>query len=464
MKRTVQTVYRQSPDNINMSRAKNNATLTHLLSEDVITLFNTQQRVLHDLITADSPSALSSSGKGRAMLLDGLYSILFSFQQTHINGRALFLFELQDSCAAANDWWRLSERLESFLENLSKEYPFLAAIEENVSSSSEKSSAQMVFRLGSELVSMLSQDSVQAAERVQLFILREVKQSSIPNDLFSLSWERDWTHNEVVIDLVNTFDRYLKNIQGYLFSDFLYHKVVISTAKALECFYVKSLVEKADSVSRRRRNDGNRFHTRSSECLQPFHNFKRVLIRMFDDIDIIRDFINEKATASTVLQRIVADELHILELIHECLGATDDWTSLESFILVIHKRTGADRMVTRYFVGDLWLVLSLGRRHDQKQIKGTLKALDPDLQMISSKLKQQRLAVPQQRQQPLGLGACIRLDEMLKNMYEDRIAQGILPLCWACIPKEQVTGEDELVVVKKLRSMSRTLAEMKLPK
>jgi len=58
------------------------------------------------------------------------------------------------------------------------------------------------------------------------------------------------------------------------------------------------------------------------------------------------------------------------------------------------------------------------------------------------------------------LPSFVRLDEMLKAMYEDRLVHGALPACWMCLPKEEVdVGGD--IVAKKIRKLTRNLAELK---
>jgi hypothetical protein len=48
---------------------------------------------------------------------------------------------------------------------------------------------------------------------------------------------------------------------------------------------------------------------------------------------------------------------------------------------------------------------------------------------------------------------------MLKVMYEDRLAQGVLPACWTCLPKVEAEADD--IVVKQIRSITRKMAELK---
>ena len=181
--------------------------------------------------------------------------------------------------------------------------------------------------------------------------------------------------------------------------------------------------------------------------------------------------------------------MSILETIHECLqttlidennnnnnvGTMDGCTeslsssssSLESFIVVLHKRTGANTMVTRFFMSDLWL-LSNSQMNQRGIIRKTVDNLKNDLQLVTTNMMmisdqqqstttagtrcnyQTRNVLSPLRQRPIRnandtmtaiLVVVPKLDEMLRNLYEDRMAQGILPLCWTtCLPSTSSRG------------------------
>ena len=315
-----------------------------------------------------------------------------------------------------------------------------------VDAAAEEWPAARVRRVAADLVLLFSQDAVLAAEQVQLFCMRSIHRSSIRGDLFSVSWEEDWTHNEVAVAMVHTFDDYLTDCRAYLATGFLYQKAIVVSAKAAVCCYVRCLIEKADAATRRRRN-----RDRVSAERNPFRSRKRALIRMQDDIDIIiRDFFRDKVKDSPASLRIVASETFILSLIHECLCVTD-LASLETFIVVIHKRTGADALVTTDFVGDLWLLVA--HQSGKRQIDRALAVLGPDLRMVSDGMKQQS---PANNSTEMSF-AC--LSDMLRVMYEDRIAQGVLPICWPFLPKVHAAGNE--VVAEKIRVFTRNIAELR---
>lgn len=417
-----------------IAQSETNGTLTTSLAEDIFSLLQLQERVLAGFLVA---SKLLKTRKGCSMLVTGLLSILTSLQQTQQRHKILLLTTLEDSCAAANDFWRISEMMEGFSDHLMQTYPFLANAEDEWPAAS-------VRRLAADLVRQFSLDAVHAAERVHVFGMRSMNQSKIPTDLFSPSWEHDWTHNEVMSAMVETLEDYLADCRVYLATEFLYHKAVVVCSRAAVCCYIRCLIEKADTVTRRRRH-------RERPKGKPFGSRKRALIRMQDDIHMLREFFCDKAVGSGALKRIVMGEISVLELIHECLGVTDS-ASLETFIVVIHKRTGADSLVTRYFVGDLWLLVA--KKSGQRQVDLALATLEPDLQMVSNGMKERS---PKERSAEVSF---VCLGDMLRAMYEDRIAQDVLPICWPFLPKiEQAEGTK--IVTEKVRVLTRNIAELR---
>jgi hypothetical protein len=407
--------------------------LTTALPEDLFMLINSQTNVLVEFLNEEQGLA-AGDDKAKTYLVEGLSFMFQILKQAQSMSRILFLTTLDDSCAAANDFFRIAERLENYLDGLSKRFPCLASSDEKV---------QM---MGSDLVTLYSHDAVFAAERSQVFVMRRVQSSSIPSDFFSKAWENDWTSNEVCLSMTDIFENHLLNVQRRLCNDYLYQKALVVAAKAMVCFYVRCLVEKADSVNQRRRNDSRSGLDRDHESFASHH---RALLRIADDVTLMTEFWKDRVNENAALWRMIVNDLGILELIIECLG-TKDTTDLESFILVIHQRTGADMLVTRYFVADLWLLM--GHRMAKTFVKETVLQLQPDLEMVTTGMRERSGTLSSKEV------SFVRLDEMLKALYEDRVAQGILPACWACLPKVENEGNE--LVVKKIRSLARNLVEM----
>jgi hypothetical protein len=168
---------------------------------------------------------------------------------------------------------------------------------------------------------------------------------------------------------------------------------------------------------------------------------------------------------------MLAGEMWILEVIHEylvqqeqmnllkCTGTdnlnsnrTDSFaTVIESLIVVLHKHTGGNATVTRYFVSDLWLI-SDAPLAQLEIIQQTLNKLQPDLRLVSSHLSllphkqlaemheikhdRQRSILhshhsPHQTLQDASVMYLMtgQLEEMLKAVYNERSRHGIGPLC-----------------------------------
>jgi hypothetical protein len=276
--------------------------------------------------------------------------------------------------------------------------------------------------------------------------MHAVNRTRLPSALFSVSWEDAWTHNEVALKLVDAVDNYLVNIERFLGNELLYNKTLVTACRALVCFYVRCLVEKADSVSRRRRNRDRLCHAGEK---RPFQYPKRALIRMLGDIHVLKEYFLGKAKENTAVTRIVSNEIYILELIHECLDANDA-DFLENFIVVIHKRTGADTLVTRHFVADLFLLMN-----QERQLQQTVSLLQQDLHMVSQGMKERK----SEKKVELSL---VNLDEMLRAMYEDRIVQGTLPLCWTCLPKVEAEDGSSEVVSAQIRAITRGFVDLRM--
>ena len=421
--------------------------LTTSLPEDVFSLLKNDAAVLEEIVFNKKTGVRDDSKTGAALWIDCMLHVFYVFKQLQLQNRLVFVMaSLFDTCAASNDFLRMSEMMEALIKDLTVKHAFLRQ-----PSSGEDSSNLLVatfHREGQALVASLIQDAVMAAERTHVFIIREVQSTSIPLDFFGYSWEEEWTQNEVAGALIDLCDENLNKIKRYLLNEYLYQKAVIVTQKAVICFYVRCLVNKADTVTRRRRN---RERIRLTGEMQPFRDHDRALRRMADDIKSIKQSFQGKVDGNTTMLRILADDISVLEIVQECLAANEA-ESLESFIVVIHKRTGADPLVTRFFVGDLWTLTT--DKRGRSILKQTMKDLKPDLQMVTTRMQE---VVTTQEEKNLSF---VRMDCMLKALYEDRVAQNILPACWGCLPKVEASEGNE-VVVEQIRTFTRNVVEMK---
>jgi hypothetical protein len=402
-------------------QSKTSGALSTSLSVDVFSLIGIQRDVLHDFLVSHK---MLSTKEGDIMLVDGLLFTFRELKQTQFDHHSVFLATLEASCAAANDFFRMSELMETVIVDLIKTYPFLEKPEDDCQ-------AAVLLRECSELVGIFTQDSVYAAERTHVFILQAVNSSSIQSDLFSEEWEDNWTSNEVAVAMAKLFDRDLVDIQRFLCDEFLYHKAVVGAAKALVCFYVHCLIEKAHYV-RCQRKLRNRIVMHRDQ--QVFRDHERALQRMHGDITVLCVFILDKVKGHNAPGRIVINEFSFLELIHEWLRSKD-LASRESLTIAIHKRI-MDASVTRQFIGDLW---QLSERQDGK---GLIYRAIASLEPCGSKER------PDESKSETSI---VSLEEMMRGIYKGGIVSRLVPMSRSVIPSIRIVGRK--FVVKQIRTV-----------
>jgi hypothetical protein len=393
-----------------VTQSKTTGALSTTLAADVFSLIGIQREVLHDFLVSHE---MLSTKEGEIMLVDGLLSTFRELKQTQLDHHSVFLGTLESSCAAANDFFRMSELMEAVMVDLIRAYPFLKNPEDDCQ-------ADLLLRECSELVGIFTQDSVYAAERTHIFILQAVDSSSIRSDFFSEEWEDDWTSNEVAVAMAKLFDRDLVDIQRFLCDAFLYHKAVVSSAKALVCVYVKCLIEKAHYV-RCQRKPRNRIIRHRDQ--QAFHDHDRALQRMQGDIAILRDFILDKVKGQNAPEWIVTNEFSFLELIRAWLRS-EDLALRESLTILIHERI-TDSSVTRQFIGDLW---QLSEKQDGKEvIYRAIASLEPSGPEERPDVSNSEMSF-------------VSLVELMRGIYKGSIVSRLVPMSRGLIPAIHIGG------------------------
>ena len=385
------------------------------LPEDVFTVVEAQMSVLIEYINS---SDLVATEAGDSLLIYGLLSILRGLWCKQTNFRNSLLLDLESNIAAANDFLRMIEKVDNFIHRTAQNYPHLPWTE-------NKGEVSAVRREAADLISLLGGDAVHAAQQVAAFVMRAVLRSDVPTKLFSRDWEDRFVQNEVVVSMVRLFEGYLSDIHNWVDQDFLYHKVVVALVRSSVCFYLRCLVKKADQIrrSKRRLGMGNK-----RAGYQVFVSPSRAMCRMSYDIEVLRDYFHSVAKENVALGRVVANELSVLVVIFECMWLAVGKTgadSLDEFIVVVHKRTGADADVTKHFLSDLWLLMAPSG--DQHVIQSALIGISAELKLVSARMKEKDANSPWKANDNGFVG--LRLDEMLKSLYEDRILQERTSLC-----------------------------------
>ena len=139
------------------------------------------------------------------------------------------------------------------------------------------------------------------------------------------------------------------------------------------------------------------------------------------DIEVLREYFGNIAKDIPSLGRVVDTEFSVFELLLECMWLAVDrkpGDSLEEYVVVVHKKvSGANSAVTRHLLSDLWLLM--GPRDEHHSIESEVRMMDAELQNVTSRV--QEIAVKHVR--AVNDAACLQLDEVLRNLYQDRILQ-----------------------------------------
>jgi hypothetical protein len=397
-----------------LHRSPISGTITTSLPEDVFSIINAQTNLIDEYLVG---CQLLHTEQGDEVLIDSLLAIfrIMWHKQTHF--RDSFLHDLESCIAAANDFLRMIEKVDMLLFEMSKKYPHLQWKE------GKASSTALLRREAVELISLFGSDAVYAAQRASTFVMRAIQQSTIPKELFSREWEDKMVHNEVAVSMVRTYEDFLTDIHNWIGQDFLYHKIIVALVRSTVCFYIKCFVQKADTVRRqnkiRRRDDFG------------FLSASRAICRIMYDIEVLRDYFYNLAKESAPLGRVVANELSVLFVILECMWLAVGGTgadSLEEFVVVVHKRTGANSNVTEHFLSDLWLMCA--PFENQHVIHNAVKAMGPELQMVTTRMREKDAASPWKVSNSSSADvSCLTLDDMLLSFYEDISIQQKSSIC-----------------------------------
>ena len=397
------------------------------LPEDVFSLVAAQTSLLDEYLIS---SHTLHTEVGDSVLMDGLLSIIRNlwYKQTHF--RNTFLITLESCIAAANDFLRMIEKVDDLLYSMAKRYPHLEWEGPKLDVTTS-----VLRREAADLISLFGSDAVYAAQRTSTFIFQTIQQSEIKQDLFGKEWEDKLVHNQVAVSMVKTFEDYLADIHNSMDQDFLYHKVVVALVRSTVSFYLQCFIQKADQVriAKRKLGPGKKAAVEQYQ----FISTSRAICRMTYDIETLRDYFYNVAKESPPLARVVADELSVLAVILECMwlavGQTGD--SLEEFIVVVHKRTGADSNVTKHFLSDVWLLMAPS--DEQHVIANAIRFMTAELDMVSKRMQEKDAASPwklscgnsNSNSNSKDLLVGLRLPDMLQSMYQDRILQEKASVC-----------------------------------
>lgn len=400
--------------------------LSTSLPEDVFTLVDTQVCLLNDYLRS---SGLARTDTGDAVVVDAMLNVFrtLHFKQKHY--RDLFLKDVDSCIAASNDFLRMADKTERLLEDLQDDYGHLSW---NVAAQRSKDkmnewdvTTELVEQEASRLMDLFQQDAVLAAQRASLCIIETIQQSEIPNQLFSYAWEEELTHNQVAREIVQTYAEMLASLEPLIATDYLYHKVVTALARATVCFYIQCFVVKASKARRYIEHPTKRNKTKHS-----FVNPPRAVMRMSHDTKVLEEFFLDIAEGNAALRRIISNELSLLRVVVlECMSyatGQNGSDSLDEFIAVVHRRTGADCDITRHFLSDIYVLLG-NTKKQYLSIESKVRSMKEQLDVISTGVEEKRVAGVMMEGD--AAETSFHLDKMLRTVYEDRILHEKLSLC-----------------------------------
>lgn len=384
--------------------------LTTALPEDVFHLIGSQLSLLEEYVRI---KGLVCTETGNSVVVEAVLSIVRSLWYHHQTYRFTFLRDVESSIAAANDLMRMLEKLEEMIEELGRYFPQLNWKD----GKRQDSTTAAVRREAADLASIYSSDAVNASQRAVNYIMINIQNSHISSDLFSRDWEDVMTHNEVAVSIVKTYEDYLSDIRDYLEHDFLYHKVVAALVRATVCFYTQCFVQKAHKMRRVMHFDFSQQRARKVAFLNP----QRTITRITHDVKVFEEYFQSLVQEIPPLSRLVSDELSIFTVLIECMwlavGRAED-QSLDEFVVVVHNKiSGANPAVTKHFLSDLWLLM--GPKNEHHAVEKEIKMMDAELKKMSARVKE---GAPTNRT-TLYQSAGLRLDEVLRTLYEERIIQ-----------------------------------------
>ena len=413
------------PDSVRTSII--DGTLSTTLAEDVFILVDSQLVLLDEYLVA---SNLLMTDTGDAVFADALLSILriILCKQMHYGRTPQFLPDVKTCIARANDYWIMGEKVDAMMQRLSEKHNHRLTLKPEQSDSTLAEwdfASDLVKQEASKLMDKMNADAVEASNHVAICIMKTVAQLDIPRELFSRHWEENLTSNEVAKYIVRVYTGYLTGMKDVLVSDCLYHKVVITLARCTLCYYLKSFIFKASRV-----RSSNAWYDNRKDRKNFFRSQRKAFLRMKYDIEVFEEFFFGLSEESTALAKIVSNEFSAFRLLFlECSSfAVGDSSPdfLKDFIIVVHKRTGADSNITRHFLSDVFILM--GEKKRNYFVRDSVHNMIDDLNKIKESLGEEN-----EKGSPThGKGSessFFELDEMLKSVYSERILQEKTGIC-----------------------------------
>jgi hypothetical protein len=242
------------------------------LCEDVYALAGVQLRTIRERLTRGSEALAQAVGV--------IFRILYEKQ---MKSRDLFCNDFECCCAAANDFFRMSEKCEEVVQDIQDECQL------------PPQAADTLNEQAAALLSLYSSDAVYAAQKTHIFCFQPIDEA-ISEDLFGPVWLGELTHNELALTLVRTLDDFMEDLEGFL-DEIMVQKTVEAQISSSVNFYIKSLLAK--SITHNARGSF-------------FADNEKAIDRMRGDIAVIREYFEGLAEDWVTLNRLIESEFDII--------------------------------------------------------------------------------------------------------------------------------------------------------
>lgn len=279
--------------------------------------------------------------------------IFKNLYEKQIACRNNFLDDFETSCAAANDFIRMSEKCEEILSDLVAE----CNLTQDASDALDEQSGV--------LLGLYSGDAVFAAQKVHIFIFEPIEEA-IGNELFGEEWLNELTNNELALTLVRTLEDFMGDLEVFL-DELMVGKTLDALVTATVIFYLKCLLKKSAE------------HKDSKKPV--WSDNERALDRIRGDIATMRDYFDSLMGTYPALKRAVPHQFEILDTVHELLSiaAGLSRSSDRDFVIVLQKRI-KNIPITKLVVGDFY---HLVKPTDEKAIYEKIDVMETELNAVA---------------------------------------------------------------------------------
>jgi len=266
--------------------------------------------------------------KSSGILADVASLFFVQLRAKQANSRDKFLYDIESTCAAANDYLRMTENSELLMSEIKEKCKSHDGVE------------SMLDECLTDLIALFSKDAIYAAQYTHAFVFTSISEA-IEAKIFSTDWEK--SDGKVFVEvIIKTMEDYSVDLEKWL-NPFLYKKSIQAMIMATCVFLVECLVEKAGK--------------HKSNIKPYFSDIDAATSRFKEDIIILRNHFDSLSGNMTSLTKIIGKEFEILEALSRCLVFFSEekergFTVIEKDMLLIYNDI-SDKSIVMNLVGDM---------------------------------------------------------------------------------------------------------------